>query len=116
MYQPIPAHCQTCTLYTLLIFQLNPDVNSFQRKFVSEIVRCEEMERKLSKFINAIYCKFGNFCENFILVNSDKRHICSLQTLGLRYDLPISVKKRVILPFREGLIFTKLGICEVSRK
>lgn len=26
---------------------LNPDVNAFQRKFVSEIMRCEEMERKL---------------------------------------------------------------------
>jgi hypothetical protein len=27
--------------------QLNPDVNSFQRYFVSEVRRCEEMERKL---------------------------------------------------------------------
>ncbi|KAL7636808.1 UNVERIFIED_CONTAM: hypothetical protein RMT77_012564 [Armadillidium vulgare] len=27
---------------------LNPDVNSFQKKFVHEIRRCEEMERKLS--------------------------------------------------------------------
>ncbi|XP_022319624.2 V-type proton ATPase 116 kDa subunit a 1-like isoform X2 [Crassostrea virginica] len=26
---------------------LNPDVNAFQRKFVSEIMRCEEMQRKL---------------------------------------------------------------------
>ena len=29
--------------------QLNPDVNAFQRKFVNEVRRCEEMERKLSK-------------------------------------------------------------------
>ena len=36
------------------LFQLNPDVNAFQRKFVSEILRCEEMERKLSKvFVTA---------------------------------------------------------------
>jgi len=27
--------------------QLNPSVNAFQRKFVNEVRRCEEMERKL---------------------------------------------------------------------
>lgn len=26
---------------------LNPDVSAFQRKFVAEVKRCEEMERKL---------------------------------------------------------------------
>ena len=26
---------------------MNPDVNAFQRKFVNEVRRCEEMERKL---------------------------------------------------------------------
>ncbi|XP_037077350.1 V-type proton ATPase 116 kDa subunit a1-like [Pollicipes pollicipes] len=29
---------------------LNPDVNSFQRKYVNEVRRCEEMERKLRYF------------------------------------------------------------------
>lgn len=29
------------------ISQLNPDVNVFQRKFVNEVRRCDEMERKL---------------------------------------------------------------------
>lgn len=29
--------------------QLNPDINVFQRKFVNEVRRCEEMDRKLSK-------------------------------------------------------------------
>lgn len=29
--------------------QLNPDVNVFQRKFVNEVRRCEEMDRKLSE-------------------------------------------------------------------
>ena len=34
----------------------------------------------------------------------------------LRYDLPISVIDRMISPFCEDFIFTKLRICEVSRK
>lgn len=33
-----------------LFSQLNPDVNAFQRKFVNEVRRCEEMDRKLSKW------------------------------------------------------------------
>lgn len=33
------------------LFQLNSHVNAFQRKYVSEVRRCEEMERKLSKSI-----------------------------------------------------------------
>lgn len=30
-------------------FQLNPKVNVYQRKYVTEVRRCEEMERKLCK-------------------------------------------------------------------
>lgn len=39
-------------------FQLNEEVNQFQRKFVSEVRRCEEMDRKL-RFIEAEIIKEG---------------------------------------------------------
>ena len=63
-----------------------------------------------------MYCKSGNFRENFIFTNSVKRHICDAKNSRLGHDLPVSVNDRVISPFLEDLIFTKLRICEVSRK
>ena len=36
-----------CNKPTYVLLQLNPDVNAFQRKFVNEVRRCDEMERKL---------------------------------------------------------------------
>lgn len=40
-------------------FQLNPTVNTFQRKYVNEVKKCEEMERILGKrllvFANAVH-------------------------------------------------------------
>ena len=45
-------------------------------------------------------------------MNSVNRHICDVQTSRLKHDLPVSVNDRVILSFREGLIFTKLRIWE----
>ena len=62
------------------------------------------------------YCRFGNFRKNFIFVNSIKRRTGDVKNSPLKQDLPISINDRVILPFREGFIFMKLGICEVSRK
>ena len=37
-------------IFNFIVLQLNANVNTFQRQFVSEIRRCEEMERQLSKF------------------------------------------------------------------
>ena len=37
-----------------------------------------------------MYCKFGNFRENFIFANSVKRHICNNKSSRLGHDLPIS--------------------------
>ena len=62
------------------------------------------------------YCKFGNFRDNFIFVNSVKRHICDVKKSRLGHELPISVQDRVITPVREDLIFTKFRICEVLQK
>ena len=62
------------------------------------------------------YCRFGNFHKNFIFANSIKRHNSDVKNSRLRQDLPISINDRVILPFREGFIFTKLRISEVLRK
>ena len=51
-----------------------------------------------------IYCKFGNFHDNFISGNSFKRHICHVKNLGIWYDLPTSTNKRVIFPFHEDFM------------
>ena len=64
--------------------------------------------------INESYCKFRNFCANFIFANSVKRHFCELKKSQVEHDLPISVKDIEILPFPERFIFTKLRKCKVS--
>ena len=62
------------------------------------------------------YCKSENFRENFIFANSVKRHICDIKNLRLWHSFPRSVNGRVISVFCEDFIFTKLRMCEVSRK
>jgi len=45
--------CGICLLPIIIdLFQLNEGVNMFQRQFVSELRRCEEMERQLSKCLH----------------------------------------------------------------
>ena len=61
-----------------------------------------------------VYCKFGNFVENFIFANSFKTHICSIENLLLGHGLPISVNCRVNSPFHEDLIFTKRSFAKIK--
>ena len=49
------------------------------------------------------YCKFRNFCDNFIFTNSAKIHICDIKNSLQGRDLPISVNGRVISPIREDM-------------
>lgn len=60
----------------MFILQLNADVNAFQRKFVSEVRRCDELERKL-RYIEAE-------------VNKENLHIPEIE------DLPNSPNPREI--------------------
>ena len=46
--------------FSCACFQLNPSVNAFQRKYVSEIKRCEEMERILGKHSLIFNMLFGS--------------------------------------------------------
>ena len=66
--------------------------------------------------LEEIYCKSGNFRENFSFANSVKRHICDIKVSRTGHDLAISVKDRMISPHCESFIFTKLRIYEVSRQ
>ena len=65
--------------------------------------------------VGYMYCKFGNFRDNFIFANSVKGHICDVKNRkqGMIY---ISVNDIVISPIHEFLIFTKVRICEISQK
>ena len=51
----------------------------------------------------SVYCKFGNFRENFIFTNNVDRHICDVKLLRFGHDLLISVNDRVICPFARVL-------------
>ena len=62
------------------------------------------------------YYKSGNFRENFIFANSVKRHSCAAKNSRLVHYLPITVIDGVISPFCGDFIFTKLSLCQVSRK
>ena len=102
-------------------FETNTDEYSFDDSWNFE--SCDVIKMSPDKFTgdqfymdHVTYCKFGNFRENLIFTNSIKRHICDVKNWRPGHDLPISVNDRVISPYRERFIFTKLRICEVSPK
>ena len=72
----------------------------------------EWMSLKQKKYT---HCKFRIFCKNLFSRKAFKDTFAMLK-LATRHALPISVNDRVILPFREGLIFTKLCVPKVLRK
>ena len=54
--------------------------------FLEEKKRSEELlYQVLPRY--SLYCKFGNFRENFIFANSGKRRICHNRKSRLRHDL-----------------------------
>ena len=55
-----------------------------------------------------LYCRFGNFLENFVFANSVTRHISGVLILQLWHDLRLSVNYRVISPFCGDFTFRKL--------
>lgn len=74
---------------------LNVDVNAFQRKFVSEVRRCDELERKL-RYIEAE-------------VNKENLHIPEIE------DLPNSPNPREITDLETALEKTENEILELSQ-
>ena len=59
-------------------------------------------------YVSIRYCRFRNFLENFVFANAIIRHISDVKNSRLRQGLPLSINDRVILPFREGFIFTNM--------
>uniref|UniRef100_A0A8C5N7H7 V-type proton ATPase subunit a n=1 Tax=Gouania willdenowi TaxID=441366 RepID=A0A8C5N7H7_GOUWI len=80
------AYCCVSELGELGMVQfrdLNPDVNVFQRKFVNEVRRCEEMDRKLSLFPLPLEMCFDAFTKRFFQMY----HKSATETLFTLFDV-----------------------------
>ena len=108
-------YCSKVDNYTL---QIAKNKGADQTEWMHRLVCTLVVRIQQSGFLMSRpqYCRFRNFRENFIFANSIKRHIRDVKNSQLRQDLPIPINDRWILPFREGFIFRKLRICEVSQK
>ena len=104
-----------CLPSTCIFFRIGEELYKLHASVLILILLFQAVST-MFKPIRIKYCRFGNFRENFIFANSIKRHISDVKKSRLRQDLPILINNRVSLSFREGFIFTKLRICEVSRK
>ena len=97
----------------MCIMKVRTQLRQYISLYTEKLHESEHQKRRKFKKQLKVYFRFGNFRENFIFANSIKKHI--KKNSRLRQDLPISINDRVMLPFREGFIFTKLCICEVSQ-
>ena len=75
-----------------------------------------EVLEEIYKMLDLNTVNLEIFVRILFLENSVKRHSCSAKNSRQVHDLHTSVIHGAILPFSEDFIFTKLRICEVSRK
>ena len=76
--------------------------------FLEEKKRSEELLYQVLPRYSLYTVDSEIFRENFIFGNSIKRHITDLKNSRRWQDLPISIKDRVFLPFREGFCENKV--------
>ena len=60
----------------LLNKPLSEDINSTDLPCLTSVLAGDTLDSQNSSYM---YCKFGNFLENFIFANGVKRHICDVK-------------------------------------